>query len=112
MWSQDACLVFSVSLFVHFQRVAQEGTADRRIEKFDPLPVMGRSNSLRYRSCRWSRYLFMPNANVYERPDSSPPGKKSWGEWAQIGLLSVIIVVFFAIAASNGVALLEGALRH
>ena len=54
----------------------------------------------------------MPNANVYERPDSSPPGKKSWGEWAQIGLLSAIIVVFFAIAAANGVALLEGALRH
>jgi len=53
----------------------------------------------------------MPNANVYERPDS-PPSKRSWGEWAQIGLLSVIIVVFFAIAASNGVALLEGALRH
>ena len=54
----------------------------------------------------------MPNANVYERLDSSPSSKRSWGEWAQIGLLSVIIVVFFAIAAANGVALLEGTLRH
>lgn len=54
----------------------------------------------------------MPNANVYERLDSSSSGKRSWGERAQIALLSVIIVVFFAIAASNGVALLAGTLRH
>jgi hypothetical protein len=55
----------------------------------------------------------MSNADVYERLDSpSPSGKRTLGEWAQIGLLSVIIVVFFAIAASNGIALLESTLRH
>ena len=57
--------------------------------------------------------VLMPNANVYERLDSpSPAGKRTLGEWAQIGVLSAIIVVFFAIAASNGIALLESALRH
>lgn len=55
----------------------------------------------------------MPNANVYERLDSaSTSGKHNWGERLQIGFLSAIIVVFFAIAASSGVGLLMSALHR
>lgn len=46
---------------------------------------------------------------IYDDPQT---GKRSKGELAQIGVLSVIILVFFAIAASNTVNLLLGALRR
>lgn len=52
-------------------------------------------------------------SNVYERLDSASPSvKRDIGELAQIGLLSVIILVFFAIAASNSVALLGSVLHR
>ncbi len=55
----------------------------------------------------------MPATNLYEALDSSSSSSKTTlGEKVQIGLLSVIILVFFAIAASNTVALLVSALHR
>jgi hypothetical protein len=52
----------------------------------------------------------MPGSSLYDRPEA--PAKKDWGELAQIGGLSLIVVVFFAIAAGSALSLLVSAIRH
>jgi hypothetical protein len=54
----------------------------------------------------------MASSNVYDRFDAKPANKKDWGETAQIAVLSVIILVFFAISASSAIGLLRSALTR
>lgn len=54
----------------------------------------------------------MPGTNVYTDLNAPESNKKSLGEVAQIALLSVIIVIFFAIAASNVIGLFVSVLHR
>lgn len=54
----------------------------------------------------------MPGTDMYSNLDASESNKRSLGETAQIAVLSVIILVFFALAASSGVGLLVSAIHH
>jgi hypothetical protein len=54
----------------------------------------------------------MPGTNIYPDVDAPEPNKRSIGEAVQIAVLSVIILVFFVIAASNGVGLMVSAMHH
>lgn len=54
----------------------------------------------------------MPETNVYTDLNVPESNKGSLGEAAQIAVLTVIILVFFVIAASSGVGLLVSAMHH
>jgi len=54
----------------------------------------------------------MPATNIYTNLDTPEPQKRSLGEAVQIAVLSVIILVFFVIAASSAVGLLVSAMHH
>ncbi len=54
----------------------------------------------------------MAGTEIYTNLDRPESNKRSLGESAQIAVLSVIILVFFAIAASSGVGLLVSAMHH
>jgi hypothetical protein len=54
----------------------------------------------------------MPGTNVYDRFDTAPTKKRDLGETAQIVVLSGIILVFFAIAASSAMGLIVSAMHH
>lgn len=50
------------------------------------------------------------SSNLYD--DSQSAGKRTKGEMAQIGVLSLIILVFFALAGNSAVSLIMGSFRH
>lgn len=54
----------------------------------------------------------MPGTDMYTNLDTPESNKRSLGETAQIAVLSVIILVFFAIAASSGIGLIVSAMHH
>ena len=54
----------------------------------------------------------MPGTNVYTDLNAPESDKRNLGEAAQIALLSVIILVFFAIAAVNTIGLFVSVLHR
>lgn len=54
----------------------------------------------------------MPGTDVYDRLEDAPSKSRNWGEAVQIAALACIILVFFAIAASNAVGLMVSAMHR